>query len=535
MVPFLLVVFLGSAYAKRLGGMDDFILVLQPNGQIYGSGANSNGQLGTGVTNAYPEYFPVQMRGVVNSSDLCAGKYHSCIVDSNRAECVGANSGNLLGDGTAEDKFSLTQVSGLDAQVAQVFCGERASCAVLSSGAARCWGGNQFGGLGDGTNTGAPVPVEVTGFEHGGAASIGIGSRHSCFLSVLGKVTCSGYNWYGQLGDNTIRNTYVPTMVGGIALSTTFVSVSCGASHSCAVTAAGTVYCWGWNAAGQLGVNSLFDHMLPRQVSRVPSGASSVWAVASSTFVLMKDGRVVAFGSNDHAQLGDGTEQQAVVPVPFAPGATHITEVRGGARLTCVLFPFGAVQCLGNNQGGGMGVGPDTPASLVLVSMQGLPPTPPTNSPTLMPTTPTKRPTNMPTPKPTKATKTPTPKPIKTTKTPTPKPTKPKPTVKATKAPTPKPTKPKPTTKRPTNKPTKPTKRQVTQPPSASPSSAPSSTPTRSPVKLDEDIDPAEDTEVPTSSPTASPSGLRPTSSPTASPNGQGPTSSPTLSPSRFV
>ncbi|KAH9259013.1 hypothetical protein BASA81_002633 [Batrachochytrium salamandrivorans] len=530
MASFLLigVVFLVTGCAKRLGGMDDSILILQPDGQIYGSGANSNGQLGTGITNAYPEYFPVQMRGVANSSDLCAGTYHSCIVDSNQAKCVGGNSGNLLGDGTTEDKFSLTQVVGLDSQVSQVFCGERASCVVLSSGVARCWGGNQFGGLGDGTNIAAPVPVEVTGFEHGGAASIGIGSRHSCFLSVLGKVSCSGYNWYGQLGDNTIRNTYVPARVGGIALSTTFVSVSCGASHSCAVTTAGTVYCWGWNAAGQLGVNSLFDYMVPRQVSKVPSGASSVWAVASSTFVLMEDGRVVAFGNNDNFQLGDGTDQQAIVPVSFAPGVTHITEVRGGASLTCVLFPFGAVQCLGNNQGGGMGVGPDTPASLVLVSMQGLPPTPSTDSPTTKPTAPTKRPTKAPTPKPTKA-----------TKTPTPKPTKPKPTVKATKAPapkptkpmpTPKPTKPKPTpkaTKRPTNKPTKPTKRQVTQPPSASPSSVPSSTPTLSPVKLD--IDPAEDTEAPTLSPTASPNGLRPTSSPTVSPNGQWPTSSPNL------
>lgn len=83
----------------------------------------------------------------------------------------------------------------------QVAVGVYHACALLNDRSVRCWGGNAFGQLGDGTTTDRDAPVRVEGLPP--AAQIVAGARHTCARSVEGRVLCWGANGDGQLGDGT--------------------------------------------------------------------------------------------------------------------------------------------------------------------------------------------------------------------------------------------------------------------------------------------------------------------------------------------
>ena len=132
---------------------------------------------------------------------------------------------------------------------------------MTSTGAVKCWGTNYNGELGDGTASNySSIPVSVVGLSSG-ALAVSSAGTHSCAVTSADAIKCWGGNSYGELGDGTTTDTSVPVDVVG--RSSGAVTVSAGDSDSCALTKAGAVRCWGSNASGELGDGTTTDSSVP--------------------------------------------------------------------------------------------------------------------------------------------------------------------------------------------------------------------------------------------------------------------------------
>ncbi len=153
---------------------------------------------------------------------------------------------------------------------------------MSSAGTAYCWGDNPNGGLGNGTTTQSTTPVAVTtsGVLSGvGLAQIAVNGAYtmaddfSCALSAAGAAYCWGYNVDGELGNNSNTQSTTPVAVytGGVLSGVPLAQISAGAWHTCALDTTYQAYCWGLNSSGQLGNNSTTSSTVPVVVQRPPS------------------------------------------------------------------------------------------------------------------------------------------------------------------------------------------------------------------------------------------------------------------------
>ena len=182
------------------------------------------------------------------------------------------------------------------------------TCALLSDGTAKCWGYNGYGQLGDGTTSNRYIPVSVSGLTN--AVAIASGAYHTCALLSNGTAKCWGLNNYGQLGDGSTSNRYTPVSVSGL---TNAVAIASGEYHTCALLSDGTAKCWGRNNYGQLGDGSTSNRYIPVSVS----GLTNAVAIASGeyhTCALLSDGTAKCWGLNNYGQLGDGTTDTRYTP-----------------------------------------------------------------------------------------------------------------------------------------------------------------------------------------------------------------------------
>jgi len=321
-------------------------------------GGNSTGQLGNGTT--VNQVMPVAVTGLASGvAAVTVGGLHTCaLMTTGGVRCWGDNAQGQLGDGTTTDRSVPVAVAGLGSVVVVVVAaGDGHTCALTSSGGVRCWGWNDSGQLGDGTATNRLAPVAVSGLA-GNVVAIAAGHRHTCAVTTAGAVQCWGYNLYGMLGDGTTTNRLTPVAVSG--LTTGVVEVTGGWVHTCSLSRAGAVHCWGNNVHGQLGDGTSTNRLMPTTVTGLGSGATAVTAGSYHTCAVTGVGGVQCWGENPNGQVGDGTTANRYAPVAVSGLAAGAFEVSAGGAHTCALTSGGVVRCWGFNGYGQLGDGTTT-------------------------------------------------------------------------------------------------------------------------------------------------------------------------------
>jgi len=185
------------------------------------------------------------------------------------------------------------------------------SMGLKLDGSLRIWGKNDQGQLGDGTVINRSLPTLIPSavpFQKIKASRV-----HSLAIKDDGTLWSWGNNDFGQLGDNTIIYKSNPTKIG---TDTNWQSISGAGFHSVAQKTTGTIWTWGRNSSGQLGDNTLIDKKVPMQIGTATNWsnlqAGIYYTLARSTIGFFT--YLSTWGKNDYGQLGDGTLINKSVP-----------------------------------------------------------------------------------------------------------------------------------------------------------------------------------------------------------------------------
>ncbi len=305
--------------------------------------------------------------------DVAPGGGHTCVLFASGAvKCWGFNGNGELGNPAIERaSFSPVNVVGLPPAIG-LAAGANHTCALLADRTLQCWGKNEKGQIGDGSMDDRFVPTVVEAIAD--VIDVFAGWNHSCAMRADNTVSCWGWNQWGQLGDGATEDQYSPSRV--VKLNPV-IDMSLMASHSCAITAErASAYCWGLNVPGGiLGINTRFliQRETPLSVGGHSWGLGPVEKIAAglqNSCALLPDKTIRCWGQNANGQLGDGTTRPSWEATSVT-GIADAQDIVGGADHVCALVSGGSVRCWGENDHKQLG-DEDKQESSTPVSVQGV-------------------------------------------------------------------------------------------------------------------------------------------------------------------
>jgi alpha-tubulin suppressor-like RCC1 family protein len=277
-------------------------------GHLWCFGYDQSGQLGDGGTS--DQFSPVEVLGTfADWRSVSAGGNHTCGIRANRRlYCWGADQFGQLGDGgTNSNQPAPAEVAGNHADWTAVSAGFTHTCARRSNGRLYCWGRDLEGQVGNGppfSTVGSPALV-AGGFTNW--SSVAAGGYHTCARRANGRAYCWGEDDDGEIGDGGgVVDRNAPRLVGGGF--TNWTMVTAGLDHSCGRRANGRAYCWGKDFDGQVGrAGGGADRTTPGEVA----GGATTWTTVSAgqlhTCARRANARIWCWGYNASGQLGIGT------------------------------------------------------------------------------------------------------------------------------------------------------------------------------------------------------------------------------------
>ena len=318
----------------------DHTVALKNDGTLWAWGFNERGQLGDGTggdgTNDYDKNIPVRVMkdGAAFTGVIAvdAGSFHTVALKNDGTLWAwGLNRDGQLGDGIGGDgtydydkntPVKVMKDGAAFTGVIAVDAGAWHTVVLKNDGTLWAWGRNYEGQLGDGTNIDRNTPVKVMkdGAAFTGVIAVVAGARHTVVLKNDGTLWAWGRNNYGQLGDGTggdkteSYNKNTPVQVKG---GDNWASVSGASYHTIANKRDGTLWAWGWNEHGQLGLGKEYVGQNKTTPMRLGKAADlvSVSAGQYHSTALRRSGILWTWGLNDSGQLGDGTNEDRYRPV----------------------------------------------------------------------------------------------------------------------------------------------------------------------------------------------------------------------------
>ena len=250
--------------------------------------------------------------------------------------------------------LAISSVARAEPPNVQVSAGYDDTCVRKVDGTAWCWGFDGLGELGDGMTTDSSSPVSAMTVGTG-VVEVSTGQNHTCARKGDGTLWCWGYDADGELGDGTMNGSSPPEQVA--ALGTAVAQVSTGYFHTCARKTDGTLWCWGKNDSGQLGDGTAITRDSPVLVAGLGSSVAAVSAGNDHTCALENDGTVWCWGGNGLGQLGDGTANDRATPAAVQGLGGPAAEVSANNLFTCARRTDGTLWCWGGNTDGELGNG----------------------------------------------------------------------------------------------------------------------------------------------------------------------------------
>lgn len=304
---------------------------------------------------------------------VAAGVHHSCgITTSGAAYCWGRNQSGQLGDDSTDNRDAPTPVSGLSSGVTAIRGGELHTCVIRGATATvSCWGDNTHGQI-SGTSPFSRVPAPVSALAN--ILDLDVGHRHSCAVTSAGAVRCWGQQERGRLGNGLegVAVVSAPTpnvLLPGPTALTDAVQVVAGESHTCVRRTGGTVACFGDNQVGQLGVGTLPASATQTGYAQAIPGLSNVSQLATggNHTCALSGGSVYCWGFNGSRQVGQASGTSHNTPQQVA-GITNAQSIAAGYHTTCAVLQSGQLMCWGANAYGERGEPPSavsaTPATI---------------------------------------------------------------------------------------------------------------------------------------------------------------------------
>jgi alpha-tubulin suppressor-like RCC1 family protein len=304
---------------------------VQTSGALYCWGYNFYGQLGLGDTTQ--RLTPTQVGSVTTWSIVAAGEATTCAIRTDQSLwCWGTNGFGSVGDGTTTERDAPVHIG--SASWKSIDLGSDLTCGVQTGGTLWCWGYNGAGELGIGnTNTPQKSPVQV-----GSATTwsqVSTGYAFGCAVRTNGTLWCWGVNADGEVGDGTTTNRTSPVQVG---TATDWSSVTAGYSSACALKTTGTVWCWGFNQYGEVADGTTTTPVKsPKQVG---SGTSwtSVVNVGDAYCAQRNDNTLWCWGYNGTGQLGLGDQTNRTSPVQISSPASVQLIAKGSQGVHTLLL-----------------------------------------------------------------------------------------------------------------------------------------------------------------------------------------------------
>src|SRR5579885_1007696 len=324
-------------------------------GRIWGFGSNGSGQLGLGDQNY--RLIPTSIPILNNIVQVSAGELHSLILDSQgRVWSFGYIGSGQLGLGDTNTRLTPIAISNLS-NIVQVSTGENHSLVLDNQGRVWSFGSNASGQLGLGLKSdNISLPTLIPNLEN--IIQVSVGEAHSLILDDQGRVWSFGCDDSGQLGlgdENKNRNAVIlPTLIPNL---NNIIQISVRESCSLVLDSQGRVWSFGLNTTGQLGLRFKQDSItLPTLILNLEN-IVTICAGHAHSLALDNRGSVWSFGHNYDGELGLGGKETRRQFPALIPNLDNIVEINAGSFHSLALDNRGCVWSFGNNHHGQLGLG----------------------------------------------------------------------------------------------------------------------------------------------------------------------------------